>query len=145
MPNIAKVLKEEITRLARKEARAAHERSKGLTARHHREIAGLKGQVATLKRQVFALARQVRMAEMAPRASAASRSPRFVSKGLVSTRKRLGLTAADLASLIGVSAQTIYNWERGVTKPGPEQVEKLARLRTIGKREMQAHLAAVRA
>lgn len=51
MPNIAKVLKEEITRLARKEVRAAQEKTKGLTAQHHREIANLKGQVVALKRQ----------------------------------------------------------------------------------------------
>ena len=143
MPNIAKVLKEEITRLARKEVRAAQEKSKGLTAQHHREIANLKGQVVALKRQVIALERQVRKTGAAPQQPAASKQMRFVPKGLVSTRKRLGLSAADLAKMMGVSAQTIYNWERGVTKPGADQLAKLASLRGIGKRQVQAHLATV--
>lgn len=141
MPNIAKVLKEEITRLARREARAALEKTKGSAAQHHRDIATLKSQVAALKRQVVALETQVRRAGVAPQAPAAPRQTRFVPKGLVSTRKRLGLSAADLAKMMGVSAQTIYNWERGVTKPGSEQQGKLASLRSVGKRQVQAHVA----
>lgn len=142
MPNIAKVLKDEITRLARKEVRAAQEKSKTVVAQHHREISNLKTQVAALKRQAVALERQVRKAEVAPKVTAASRVIRFVPKGLASTRKRLGLSAADLAKMMGVSAQTIYNWEHGVTKPRPEQLAKLGSLRNVGKRQVQAHLAA---
>ena len=140
MPNIAKVLKEEIIRLARKEARAVLEKTKGSAAQLHRDVATLKNQVAALKRQVVALEKQVRKAGVAPQAPAASRQIRFVPKGLLSTRKRLGLSAADLAKMMGVSTQTIYNWERGVTRPRPEQQGKLASLRGVGKRQLQAHL-----
>lgn len=142
MPNIAKVLKEEITRLARKEVRAAQEKTKGLTAQHHRAITNLKGQVVALKRRVITLERQLRKTGAMPQEPAASKQIRFVPKGLISTRKRLGLSAADLAKMMGVSAQTIYNWERGVTKPGPEQQVKLASLRGVGKRQLRAHFAA---
>lgn len=143
MPNIAKVLKEEITRLARKEVRAAQEKTKGLTAQHHREIANLKSQVVALKRQVIALERQLRKTGATPQAPAASKRIRFVPKGLVSTRKRLGLSAADLARMMGVSTQTIYNWERCVTKPGVDQLAKLGTLRHVGTRQVQGHLAVV--
>jgi DNA-binding transcriptional regulator YiaG len=44
--------------------------------------------------------------------------------------------------LLGVSAQTIYNWERGATKPGRDQLAKLASLRHVGKRQLRAHFAA---
>ena len=142
MPNIAKVLKEEITRLARKEVRATQEKSKTAAAHHHREIANLKAQLAALKRQVIALERHVQRADVAPKTGTASGATRFVPKGLASTRKRLGLSAVDLAKMMGVSAQTIYNWERGVTKPRPEQVEKLASLRGVGKRQLQARRSA---
>jgi transcriptional regulator with XRE-family HTH domain len=90
---------------------------------------------------VAVLERATKKAEKAPPAGAAPKQVRFVPKGLASTRKRLGLSAADLAKMMGVSAQTIYNWERGVTKPRSEQVEKLASLRGVGKRQLQAHLA----
>lgn len=97
---------------------------------------------ATLKRQVIALERQVRNAGAAPQGPAESKRIRFIPKGLVSTRKRLGLSAADLAKMMGVSAQTIYNWERGVTKSGRDQLAKLASLRGVGKRQLRAHFAA---
>lgn len=89
-----------------------------------------------------ALEKMLKKAVTASEPGAATKQVRFVPKGLVSTRKRLGLSAAELARMMGVSAQTIYNWERGVTKPGPEQQGTLASLRGIGKREMRAHLAA---
>jgi DNA-binding transcriptional regulator YiaG len=113
-----------------------------VTAQHHREIANLKGQVDALKRQVIALERQARKVGAPPQASAPSERTRFIPKGLVSTRKRLGLSAADLAKMMGVSAQTIYNWERGATKPRADQQAKLASLRHVGKRQVQAHLTA---
>lgn len=141
MPNIAKILKEEVARLARKEVRAAQERSKSSLAQQHREIAKLKAEVTALKRQVAALARASKRAEKTSPAGAAPKQVRFAPKGLASTRKRLGLSAANLAKMMGVSAQTIYNWERGVTKPGPGQVEKLVSLRGVGKREVQAYVA----
>jgi len=140
MPNVAKALREEITRLARKEIRASLLKSKSALALQHREIAKLKAEVAALKRQVGGLERAAKKAEKAPPIGAAPKRVRFVPKGLASTRKRLGLSAADLAKMMGVSTQTIYNWERGVTRPGPEQVEKLAGLRGAGKRQLPALL-----
>lgn len=141
MPNVAKALKEEITRLARKEIRAGLLKTKSALALQHREIAKLKAEVTALKRQVGMLERAVKRAEKAAPAGGAPRQIRFVPKGLASTRKRLGLSAADLAKMMGVSVQTIYNWERGVTKPGPAQVEKLASLRGVGRRQLRALLA----
>lgn len=141
MPNIAKALKEEITRLARKEIRASLLKSKSALALQQREIAKLKAEVAALKRQVGVLERAAKKADKAPPAGAAPTQLRFVPKGLASTRKRLGLSAADLAKMMGVSAQTIYNWERGVTKPRPEQQLKLASLRGVGRRQLRALLA----
>jgi len=142
MPNIAKVLREEMTRLARKEVRASLEGTKRVTMQHQRELANLKGQVSALKRQVLALERALNKPEKTSEPGVVAKRVRFVPKGLMSTRKRLGLSAADLAKMMGVSTQTIYNWERGVTRPRPEQQVKLASLRGVGKRQLEAHLAA---
>lgn len=141
MPNVAKALKEEITRLARQEIRESLLKSKSAVAIQHREIAKLKAEVAALKRQVGVLERAAKKAEKAPPAGGAPKQTRFIPKGLASTRKRLGLSAADLAKMMGVSTQTIYNWERGVTKPRAEQVVKLASLKHIGKRQLRVRLA----
>ncbi|MCL4745504.1 MAG: helix-turn-helix domain-containing protein [Burkholderiaceae bacterium] len=97
-----------------------------------------------LQRQVAAIARTAARPTTGAAVQTETRQRRFVPKGLVSTRKRLGLSAAELASLLGVTAQTIYNWERGATRPGPELHSKLVALRGVGKREVTAHLATLR-
>jgi len=136
MPNIGSLLREEITRLSRKETRGQIDSTRKATTQHRKDIAALKRQVATLERQIKVLARR----STAAAAGAASRAAgppkiRFVAKGLKSQRERLGLSAGDFGRLVGVSAQSIYNWEGGQTRPRDEQVARLAQLRSIGKRE----------
>jgi len=41
----------------------------------------------------------------------------FLGQVVHAQRKRLGLSAADYAKLIGVSSLTVYNWEHGRTRP----------------------------
>ncbi len=55
--------------------------------------------------------------------------------------KRLGLTAADQGTLLGVSAQTIYNWEIYKSKPRQQPLTAIAALRSMGKRQAKAQLA----
>ena len=55
-------------------------------------------------------------------------------------RSRLGLSAIDFGKLLGVSAQTIYNWEQETTRPRGEQLDKLATLRGLGKRTASERL-----
>jgi DNA-binding XRE family transcriptional regulator len=137
MPNIGTVLREEITRLSRKETRGQIDPTRKATTQHRKDIAALKRQVADLERQVKLLARRSSAAAAVVGASRAAGGPkvRFVAKGLKSQRERLGLSAGDFGRLVGVSAQSIYNWEGGQTRPRDEQVAKLAQLRTVGKRE----------
>jgi DNA-binding XRE family transcriptional regulator len=136
MPNIGTVLREEITRLSRKESRSQVDATRKATTQHRKDIAALKRQVAQLERQVKLLARRS-LASPKPGAGAAAPAPkvRFVAKGLKSQRERMGLSAADFGKLIGVTAQSVYNWEGGETRPRDEQIARLAQLRTVGKRE----------
>jgi len=46
-----------------------------------------------------------------------------------------------MGTLLGVSAQSIYLWEAGKTKPRQSQLEAIAALRKMGKREAKAQLA----
>jgi DNA-binding transcriptional regulator YiaG len=45
-----------------------------------------------------------------------------------------------MGALVGVSAQTIYNWEGGTTRPRAEQLAAIAAVRKMGKREVKARL-----
>jgi transcriptional regulator with XRE-family HTH domain len=55
----------------------------------------------------------------------------------------LGLSAAAVATLLGVSGQSIYKWEEGKTRPRASQLPAIAALRKMGKREANARLAAL--
>ena len=43
--------------------------------------------------------------------------------------------------LLGVSTQTIYNWEAEKARPRVAKIKALAELRTLGKRQIKAMLA----
>jgi DNA-binding transcriptional regulator YiaG len=135
MPNIAAMLKQEIIRLARKEVRTQTEAIRKANAQYRREIAQLKRQVGALSKQVAYLEQQERKraAKGVPKASVEGR--RFSPRGLKTHRQKLGVSAADYASLVGVTPQTIYNWEQGKSKPRDEQLASLVAVRDLGKRE----------
>ena len=113
MPNLAKVLKEEIQRLARKETKAA-------TTALRRDNALLKRAIADHKRRIAALERDSRRLlstmERARKGSIGasedeiqkSRITAHVIRGL---RDKFGLSQRELALLLDVNAQTVYQWE----------------------------------
>ena len=140
MPNIGAMLKQEIARLSRREVRAHGQATKKASAQHRKHIAALRRQVAKLERQVALLQRRVLGVSPSAQAPSPKQKVRFVAKGLKSQRSRLGLSAADYGRLVGVSAQTIYNWEREEARPRGAQRAKLAVVRGIGKREARKRL-----
>jgi DNA-binding XRE family transcriptional regulator len=144
MPNIGTILRDEITRLSRKESRVQINSTKRTTASHRKDIALLKRQVMQLERQVKALSRRATATLVAPRVTAEATKFRFAAKGLRTQRARLGLSAADFGKLIGVSAQSIYNWESEKARPRAGQIARVAQLRMMGKREAQAELRKLR-
>ena len=139
MPNIAAVLKQEIARVARRETRSQIDRLRKLAAQQRRGIAGLKRDVATLERQVSMLAGAVGKAAP-PEANGAEQKVRFSSKGIRSFRNRLGLSADELARLMDVSAQSVYNWERKLARPREAQLKALNELRTTPKKDILTRL-----
>ena len=140
MPNIVAALKEEISRLARKEIRNETSSLKKASSQCRRDIAELKRQNSSLQRKVTILEKQAIPKTSASTATADTRGVRFTAKGLRSQRKRLGLSAADYGKLVGVTGQTIYSWENGLSRPRQQQVRALASVRALGKREAQAHI-----
>ena len=134
MPNIAAVLKDEIRRLARKEIR---EQVGPLRKSMHEQ----RGTIAELKRQNADLLRRLGFLEQREGKRLAARPPasrgadiRFSPRWVLADRKRLGLSARDYARLVGVSPLTIYNWEKGKSKPQAKQLAAWAEVRGIGKR-----------
>ena len=140
MPNIASVLKEEISRLARKEIRQHTIALQKTSARYRKDIAAMKRQVADLQRKVALMEQQAPKDVSSQVTKADAEGARFTAKGLRSQRKRLGLSAADYGKLVGVTSQTIYSWEREKSRPRKQQVATFAAIRNMSKREAQARL-----
>ena len=137
MPNLATVIKDEIVRLSRKECRRQIDPVRKTTTQLRHVVVTLKRQVAQLERQVAMLTRKV----IGKTATKPDPKPsRFSAKGLQAQRSRLDLSAAEFGNLLGVSAQSIYNWESEKARPRAEQIAKLAALRGLGKREVVARL-----
>lgn len=148
MPDVGRVLKEEIQRLARKEARDAL----NTVQRENRElrvvVAELRRRVATLERssQTAAASRHAVAPPVSESASVgvdeSALGARISSRMIKGIRDRLGLTQAALAALLDVSAQTVYQWER---KNGPLQLRgrtkaAVVEVRGLGKREAMRRL-----
>lgn len=133
MPNIGTVLKSEISRVSRREVRSETQALKKSVSQYRSQIADLKRRMHALEQQVK---RAVRGRDVGPGdAAEAGGNLRFSAKGLAAQRRRLGLSAASVARLLGVSALSVYKWEGGKTRPRARQIEAIARLRGMGKRE----------
>jgi DNA-binding transcriptional regulator YiaG len=151
MPNVAALLKVELRRIARKEARAETTALKKAVTTYRTEIAALKRRMLALERQVQqrrkgAAAEPVSIAQATADGGAAVASKgRYSAKSLASQRKRLGLSANELGRLIGVSAQSIYNWEEGKARPQQKYLPAVFALKTLGRRSAAAHLQSLAA
>jgi DNA-binding transcriptional regulator YiaG len=66
---------------------------------------------------------------------------RFRVAGFANLRKKLGLSAAEMGKLMGVSAQSVYHWETGKSRPRAAQLAAIAAVRKLGKREVAQRLA----
>ncbi|TSD56425.1 helix-turn-helix transcriptional regulator [Variovorax sp. KBS0712] len=143
MPNIASILKSEISRVARKEVRTEIETLKKASAQHRSSIAALRRQIDSLEkvlRRVSKGSARVRSAPDTTEPAEQGTARRFSASRLAAHRSKLGLSAAAYGKLVGVSGQTIYHWEQGKARPRAAQLESLASVRSLGKRDVAQQL-----
>ncbi len=147
MPNVSSVLKDEITRVARKAVKSELDALRRANAGYRKDIAALKRIVSDLQRGQKASLRTGKAKPVADvgdhETEPTGKRSRFSAKGLKTLRAKLGLSAAEMGQLAGTSGQSIYNWEQGKNVPRAKQADALAALRGIGKREAAARLAAL--
>lgn len=135
MPNIANILKLEISRIARKEVRGETQSLKRAVATYRAEIASLKRRAKDLEDHVRQLAKAATQANAMPDAETMTQAPRFSAKALASQRRRLKLSADRLGLLVGVSGQSIYNWEQGTASPHAKYLPAVAALKSLTVRQ----------
>ena len=138
MPDIGKVLKDEISRLARREAKA---HSQPLA----KQVRDLKKRVRDQERQIAdlrkALARKAdRPARVTPDGDDDGGAVRIPAGSVKKHRERLRLSQREMALLLDVATLTVGNWETGKAEPRGQNRAAFAELRELGAREARARL-----
>ncbi|MCM2250172.1 MAG: helix-turn-helix domain-containing protein [Geothrix sp.] len=141
MPNLASLLKSEILRLARKEVRTELDGLKKASSHYRSEIAQLKRRVDQLEKQQARVSKKGLRTPESPESSEGPARVRFSAKRFAAQRQKLGLSAAQMGLLLGVSGQSIYHWEAEKSRPRQAQLLAIAALRNMGKREAKKRLA----
>jgi len=141
MPNIASVLKSEITRVARKEIRAEVEGLKKAVSTYRTEIAALKRRAQSLEQGLRRLDKSP-LQPVSASTDELNESPRFSAKGLASQRRRLELTAEACGLLLGTSGKSVYRWETGKAHPRATYLPAIAALGTLSKAQAAEVVAA---
>lgn len=135
MSNFIVQFRNEISRLAKKESRAEAALLKMAASQSKDEIAALKRRVTELESSLRALTKALSK-PVRPDKVQKGADLRFRVDGFVSLRKRLDLSAAEMAQLIGVSPQSIYHWEAGKSRPRSAQLQTIAAIRKLGKKKV---------
>lgn len=140
MPTLMSELKQEITRLARKEAKAETATLKKQSAQYRRDIAALKRQVDAQAKEIAFLQKQEKRRLAKEPSPEIAEDVRYSAAWVKGHREKLGLSAKDYGRLVGVSSLTIYNWEAGKSKPRKQQLAGWAAIRNLRKRDALARL-----
>ena len=142
MSTFTEQLKTEIARLAKKEVRAETKQLKQFAALQRSENAALKRRVSELELALKRLGKAKATTTADQPEIEASPALRFRAGGFASLRKKLDLTAAEMAKLLKVSPQSVYHWEIGKSRPRASQLPAISAVRKMGKKEVTERLSA---
>ena len=144
MSNVVKVLKAEIMRISRKEAKGATQGIGKSNTWLRKIVADLKKRVVLLEKENKRLAATMRKyrVESPQKPDEETSKARLTSKGIRSLRGRLGLSQAGFAKLVGVTTHAVYLWEK---KQDPLRLRDktkaaLLSIRGLGAREARTKL-----
>ncbi len=146
MANIAQVLKEEVSRIAKKEIKANTAVLKRDCIRLKKDVADLKRRLAAVERDNKLLMKQTAkvkaVVETSTTTSEDLKKIRVTGAMIIKLREKLGLTQNALGQLLGVSGQSVYQYETVEGKLNLRDKTKaaLAQVRQMGKREAQKAL-----
>ena len=146
MSNVVKVLKGEIARISKKEAKSATQVIGKSNIWLRKTVADLKKRLVLLekenKRLVVAIKKfQVEQSQKPDQEQ--GKKARFTSRGVRALRKKLRLSQADFGKLLGATPHAVYLWEKKDGQLSLRDKTKAAILsvRALGAREAKEKLA----
>jgi DNA-binding transcriptional regulator YiaG len=145
MTQFAAQLKNEMSRIAKKELRAETVSVKKANAQYRAEIAELKRRVSSLEAALKRLAKAQPKVDKVSADAEETGALRFRADGFASLRQKLGLSGLEMAQLLGVSNQSVYHWESGKSRPRAAQLAAIAGVRKLGKKQVALRLQGLNA
>lgn len=137
--------KSEVSRLARKEAKALVGPIATDLIKAKKVISAQRKELADLQRSLNALTKVVKKqaASLEPAGAEEVESKlgeKWRKDTVRSTRRKLQITQTQMATLLGVSIGSVTGWETGRTEPRERLKEKVFQLRSLHPRDAAAQL-----
>ena len=139
MPNLAQVLKEEISRLARKESKSMIGPLQKQVGDLKKTLRGQRQQIASLQKELGRKPTRVSTGQITPDVSSRM-TVRISPPSIKKHRNRLGLSQREMGLLLDVSTLTICKWEAGNAVPRGKNKLAIAGFRKLGKKEVRERL-----
>jgi DNA-binding transcriptional regulator YiaG len=140
MSTFANQLKSEIARISKKEIKAENAALKKASSNYRSEIAALKRRLSSLEASMARLAKN-NVAASSVEEEDNEKALRFRPVGFTKLRQKLGVTANEMGTLLGVTGQSVYKWEKGTARPRASQLQAISAVRKMGKRQVMELLA----
>lgn len=137
MGKVESLLKQEIVRLSRREARRYAAPLRDELKRLKVRSVELSRSLQSVRAQLDAAKAKERLTKMREEVAAGKVRMRLSPKMILRLRTRLGVSQTRFAELIGASLPSITNWEKGKTTPKPEIRERILALRALKKRDIR--------
>jgi DNA-binding transcriptional regulator YiaG len=137
MAKLAEVLRAEIIRISRRETRIATAGIREAKIRLVKTVADLKRKITKLQgeNKWLVAAEKKRLAQKPQVAPEESKKARLTARGIRRLRRKLGVSQANFAKLLGASTQTVHMWE---TKEGPLRLRGNTLAAVLSARDMGA-------
>jgi DNA-binding transcriptional regulator YiaG len=115
MSNIANVLKAEIARISKREARSATQGIGKSNVWLRKTVADLRRRMHVLEKEnkhLVAAMKKYQMARPEKTDTEEGKKARFTSKGIHALRRKMRLSQADFGKLVGTTPHAVYLWEK---------------------------------
>ena len=145
MSNVVKILKAEIARISKKEAKSATQAIGKSNTWLRKTVADLKKRLLFLEKEnkrLVATVKKYQVSQPEKPDQEEGKKARFTSKGIIALRKKLRLSQADFGKLLGTTPGAVYLWEKKIGALNLREKTKAAILsiRGLGVREARTKL-----
>jgi DNA-binding transcriptional regulator YiaG len=146
MSNVVKVLKAEIARISKREAKSATEGIGKSNTWLRKTVADLKKRLVLLEKEnksLVAAMKKYQVTQPEKVEHEEGKKARFTSRGIHCLRRKLRLSQADFGKLLGTTTHAVYLWEKKIGGLNLRHKTKAAILsiRELGAREAKEKLA----